>query len=103
MATFTVTDTILNSEAAQGYFARADKRAMMGLRATCEILGIPVPEYARRQKPGRTPAGDVMRAFAADNPPPRRTALAPRKPNFVPATVASDDRATSNPSAPFRG
>ena len=85
MATYTVTDDVLNSEQAQGYFARAHPRALMGLRATLEILGIPVPTYAIRRKPGRTPAKDVMDAIRADMPTQFSTALAPRKPNASPA------------------
>lgn len=89
MAIYTVTDDVLNSEQAQGYFERADHRAMMGLRAALEILGIPVPTYAIRRKPGRTPAKDVMDAFRADSPAPLNTTLAPRKPNASPAQVAA--------------
>jgi hypothetical protein len=89
MATYTVSDDALTSAQAEAYFSRADHRALMGLRATVEILGIPVPDYAVRRKPGRTPAKDVMRAYRADNPAPRSHTLAPRKPNADPATIAA--------------
>ncbi|MBL0114279.1 MAG: hypothetical protein IPP45_01915 [Sphingomonadales bacterium] len=89
MAIYTVTDDVLNSEQAQGYFERAHPRALMGLRATLEILGIPVPTYAIRRKPGRTPAKDVMDAIRADMPAQFSTALAPRKPNASPDRVAA--------------
>jgi len=67
VATITVDDTILNSPQAEDYFVNADRRVMIGLRATLEILGIPRPVYAERRKPGRTPARDVAAAFAADH------------------------------------
>lgn len=88
MATYTVTDDVLNSEQAQGYFQRTDHRAMMGLRAALEILGIPVPTYASRRKPGRTPAKDVMDAFRADMPTMLNTTLTPRKPSANAERVA---------------
>lgn len=84
MATYEIDDEILNSDAAAGYFERADKRALMGLRATCEILGLPLPDYALRRKPGRTPAGDVRNAYAVDHPVPRPMTLAPRKEDASP-------------------
>ena len=87
MTIYTVTDDVLNSEQAQGYFERAHPRALMGLRATLEILGIPVPTYAIRRKPGRTPAKDVMDAIRADMPVPLSTALAPRNANASPDQV----------------
>jgi hypothetical protein len=89
MATYTVSDDALTSAQAEAYFSRADHRALMGLRATVEILGIPVPDYAVRRKPGRTPAKDVMKAYRADNPAPRSHTLAPRKPNADPAQIAA--------------
>ena len=66
MASHTVTDDLINSERAAAYFQRADRRVMIGFRATLEMLGLPVPDYANRRKPGRTPAKDVAAAFAAD-------------------------------------
>ncbi|AYJ87287.1 hypothetical protein D3Y57_16785 [Sphingomonas paeninsulae] len=89
MAIYEIDDEVLNSEAAAGYFERADKRALMGLRATCEILGLPLPDYALRRKPGRTPAGDVMRAYAVDHPVPRPLTLAPRKEDAIPERIAA--------------
>ncbi len=81
MATYTVTDDIIKGEAAEAYFLRADRRLMMGLRATLEILGIPCPLYAVRRKPGSTPAGAVLNAYHGDYPAPRHMTLRPRKPN----------------------
>jgi hypothetical protein len=71
LTTYTVTDDIIKGEAAEAYFLKTDARALMGLRATLEILGIPCPDYAVRRKPGRTPAGDVLIAYHADYPAPR--------------------------------
>jgi hypothetical protein len=89
MAIHTIDDDILNSDAAADYFTRADYRVMMGFRATLELLNLPVPVYAIRKKPGRTPARDVAAAYAADHPTPRPMTLAPRKPNASPERIAS--------------
>lgn len=68
MAVFTVSDDIINSMQAQDYLTRADRRVLIGVRATLEMLGIPVPEFAKRKPPGRPPARAVAAAFSADNP-----------------------------------
>ena len=67
MAEFTVSDDIISSSAAAEYFARADKRVLIGVRATLEMLEIPVPLYAVRRPPGRPPSRAVTDAFAADH------------------------------------
>jgi hypothetical protein len=79
----------INSPQAEAYFARADRRVMIGLRATLEMLGIPIPDYAHRRKPGPTPASAALAAFAADNPTLRSTVLAERRPNASPERVAA--------------
>lgn len=89
MATFTVTDDIINSYQAERYFMRADRRVMIGLRAALEMLGVPVPDYALRRKPGQTPAKVVLAAFRADHPEPPSTTLAPRKANAPKDVVAA--------------
>ena len=81
VATHSITDDILNSLAAERYFTQADSRIMIGLRATVEMLGLPTPEYARRRKPGPTPAKSVAQAFMADNPKAHSTMLQPRRKN----------------------
>ncbi len=91
MANHTVNDDVINSDVAEAYFSRADPRITAGLRVALEMLGIPVPLYAVRRKPGRTPAGDVLKAFTADNPQPRPMVLAPRKPNYVPPISLSPE------------
>jgi len=88
MATHSITDDILNSLAAETYFTRADSRIMIGLRATVELLGLPTPEYAKRRKPGPTPAKRVATAFQADNPVARPTALQPRRENATADQIA---------------
>ncbi|MBL8553263.1 MAG: hypothetical protein JNL41_03215 [Phenylobacterium sp.] len=49
---------------------------MIGLRATLELLGLPLPDYAQRKPPGpRTASAKVIAAmYAADNrqPKPRK-------------------------------
>lgn len=102
MAIYTVTDDVLNSDKAEEYFTRADHRIMTGLRATLEILGIPVPTYAIRRKPGRTPAKDVAAAYAADCPAPRNMTLPERKPNASPAAIQANQERNAkrrNPAA----
>lgn len=86
--TIQVDYSVIYSPEAQGYFARADRRVTIGLRAALELLGIPVPDYAVRRKPGRTPARDVLAAFSADYPKPPMTRIAPRKPNYSPPLIA---------------
>jgi hypothetical protein len=39
---------------------------MIGMRATLEMLGIPVPSYATRKPPGRPPARAIADAFSTD-------------------------------------
>ncbi len=87
MTTITVNDGILNSPEAEAYFQRADRRVMIGLRATCELLGVQTPIYAERGKPGVTPAKMVTRAYQADNPQPRPLVLPERKTNASPERV----------------
>jgi hypothetical protein len=70
MAVHTVNDDIINSAAAQNYFTHADRRVMIGLRATLEMLGLSVPSYAVRKPPGPTPARAVSNAFQADHGKP---------------------------------
>jgi len=67
MADLTVNDDIFSSPGAIEYFSRADSRIMIGLRVALEMLGIPVPEYAKRKPPGRPPARAVVSAFNADH------------------------------------
>lgn len=93
MATHNINVAALYSPSAANYFTHADRRVMIGLRATLGILGLPEPEYAHRRKPGRTPAKAVLAAYHADNPQPRSTTLASRKPNASPDVVASAIRA----------
>ena len=84
MFKLTIDYEVIHSPEAEAYFNRADRRVTIGLRAALELLGIPVPQYAVRRKPGRTPARDVLAAYAVDHPAPRSTVLAPRKPNANP-------------------
>lgn len=80
---------VLYSPAAESYFTRADRRVMIGLRATLEMVGLPLPDYALRRERGRSPASRVADAFKADHPTGLPTTLALRKPNASPATVAA--------------
>lgn len=88
MAVLTINDAVITSAAAEAYFDRADSRVRVGFRAALEILGVPVPEYAKRKPPGRPPAKAVAAAYEADHGKPRNYTLAPRKPNASPEAVA---------------
>lgn len=88
MAVLTINDAVITSAAAEAYFDRADSRVRVGFRAALEILGVPVPEYAKRKPPGRPPARAVAAAYEADHGKPRNYTLAPRKPNASPEAVA---------------
>lgn len=55
MPTLTVTTDLIESQQAATYFTNADRRVMIGLRATLEMLRLPVPEYARRKTTGVAP------------------------------------------------
>lgn len=66
MAEFTVSDDILHSQGAKDYFARADARIMIGLRVALEMLGLDIPEYARRKPAGRPPSRGINAAFNQD-------------------------------------
>jgi hypothetical protein len=89
LTTRTIDDALLYSPNAAAYFSKADPRIMSGLRVACELLRIPMPHYSRRRPPGPTPASRVALAFAADNPAPRTTTLAPRKPNATAERIAA--------------
>lgn len=89
MTDFTVTDALISSPQAERYFLGADRRVMIGLRATMEMLNLPVPEYAKRRKPGATPAKAALAAYNADNPAPKFLAVPERKPNATPERIAT--------------
>ncbi|GGA50643.1 hypothetical protein GCM10011395_21290 [Sphingomonas psychrolutea] len=59
---------------------------MIGLRATLEMLNIPIPDYAHRGYSGPTPAKVTIAAFNADNPALRSMVLPDRKPNAYTGT-----------------
>jgi hypothetical protein len=91
--TYTVTDDLLNSEAAANYFTRADRRIMIGLRLTLEHLEMPVPEWAKRQPPGPRAGKGLVAALAADHPSERRNITSyTRRPNASPDAVAAAKR-----------
>lgn len=64
-----VDTSVLGTEYAETYFTeRADRRIMIGLRATLEMLSIPLPEWAERKPTGRKPGRAIAAAFRSDNP-----------------------------------
>lgn len=88
MAVATVNTDLIDSPQAAEYFTRADRRVMIGLRASLEMLGLPIPDYAQRRKPGVTPAKSALAAFHADNPKAFSIVLAERRPNADAAAIA---------------
>ncbi len=72
MTIITVDDAALTSPEAEAYFIKADRRVLIGLRAALEMLGVPLPGYARRQEAGRPSSTKLIaRQYAADNPADR--------------------------------
>jgi hypothetical protein len=67
MTEITVNTDILHSPSAKEYFTRADGRIMAGLRLTLEMLGIGLPDYARRKPAGRPPSKAINAAFGRDH------------------------------------
>src|SRR6476661_6623502 len=64
-----VDTSVLSTDYAETYFTeRADRRIMSGLRATLEMLGIALPDWAERRPTGRKPGRSIAAAFRADNP-----------------------------------
>jgi hypothetical protein len=93
MANTAVDTTVINSTAAEAYFLACDYRIRIGARAVMEMLGMAMPDYLMRRKPGRTPALDVATAFAADHAKARVYAVAPRKPSYAPAALPDTSEA----------
>ena len=104
MPILTVDTDLLNSPQAATYFTRADRRVMIGLRATLEMLQLPVPAYGLRRPTGQTPAKLALAAYNADHPTVRSTVLAPRKPNATPERIATlESLRASGMGAPANG
>lgn len=72
MALHTVSDDVITSAQAAEYFQRADRRVMIGLRAALELLGLPLPDYAKRKPAGprSQSAKGVAARYAADHGQP---------------------------------
>lgn len=68
MAVISADDCKINSEEAAAYFARpsTDRRVLLGFRLALELLGIPLPDYAKRKEAGRHNAARVALATAYD-------------------------------------
>lgn len=59
---------VLDTPGAEAYFTKADPRIMCGCRATLEMLGIPLPDWAKRKPTGPKPGRAIAAAFRADHP-----------------------------------
>ena len=93
MTTYTVDDAVLHSQAAHDYFSQADRRVLIGLRVTLEMLGIACPEFARPKPLGRPPLRALRDAVAADHPgereaPLKSVGMDPMHPRRIAAAVA---------------
>ncbi len=80
MPTHTVSDDILLSSQAEEYFNRADRRTRAGLRTALELLGLPLPDYAKRRLPGPRAGQGVLAAYHAEHGKPRTYELPARRP-----------------------
>jgi hypothetical protein len=68
MTTLTIDTRVFDLPEAKAYFGKADHRILCGCRATLEMLGIPLPEWASRKPSGPKPGRAIMAAFRADHP-----------------------------------
>jgi hypothetical protein len=59
---------VLDTPEAEAYFTKADHRILCGCRATLEMLGIPLPEWAKRKPTGPKPGQRIAAAYRQDNP-----------------------------------
>ena len=59
---------VLDTAEAQAYFSKADHRILCGCRATLEMLGIELPQWAQRKPTGPKPGKAIMAAYRADHP-----------------------------------
>ncbi len=66
--TITIDTGVLSSPEAREYFTNADHRILCGCRATLEMLGIALPDWAERRPPGPKPGRAIMDAYRRDNP-----------------------------------
>lgn len=64
----TIDTNVLDTTEASDYFTKADHRILCGCRATLEMLGIPLPEWAQRKPSGPKPGQTIMAAYRAENP-----------------------------------
>ena len=64
----TIDTGVFHTPDAADYFTRADHRILCGCRATLEMLGIPLPDWAQRKPTGPKPGKAILAAYRADNP-----------------------------------
>ena len=64
----TIDTGVFDTPEAADYFTKADHRILCGCRATLEMLGIPLPDWAQRKPTGPKPGKAIMAAFRADHP-----------------------------------
>jgi hypothetical protein len=69
----TINTDVLHSPQAAKYFTGADRRIMSGLRATLEMLQLPLPAYALRAPTGPNAAKTARAAYDADHVSPTRS------------------------------
>jgi hypothetical protein len=64
----TVDTGVFDTPEAEAYFSKADHRILCGCRATLEMLGIELPDWAKRKPTGPKPGKAIIAAYRADNP-----------------------------------
>jgi len=88
------------SEDTVKYLAGADGRIITGFRFALELVGVPLPEFAKRKIHRRNfTASDVLRHLHADNP---NMAIADDQAKFAPAPK-NDFGLTADDIAALRG
>lgn len=97
--TITIDTTVLDTPGAKTYFTKADRRILCGCRATLEMLGIPLPEWAERKPSGPKPGRAIAAAFRVDNPETLYEATLRRSQEFAARLPGkADPLALSSPS-----
>lgn len=66
--TLNIDTGVFGTPEAEAYFTKSDRRVLCGCRATLEMLGIPLPDWAKRKPTGPKPGKAIMAAFREDNP-----------------------------------
>jgi hypothetical protein len=67
MTNHTVDLARIDNDRVAVHLAAADRRVTIGVRLALEILGIPLPDFVRRKRPGPPSRAELMAAADADS------------------------------------